>query len=92
MVKESKIEKDSIKSAFRKIVKKDVRYKQDVSDINKNIKWDKKESIKYKLLRNWVTLKIMMTRIPKIKSYGLKYIESIRRMILLDEYAIDPLN
>ena len=53
LVKETKIERDSLKGVFRKIVKRDVRYKLDVNDFNKNIKWDKKENIKYKLLRNW---------------------------------------
>ena len=82
LVKETKIERDSLKNAFRKIVKRDVRYKLDVNDLNKNIKWDKKEKRKYKLLRSWNYIKRMMKRIPKTKSYGLKYLESIRRMIL----------
>ena len=34
-------------------MKRDVRYKLDVNDLNKNIKWDKKENRKYKLLRGW---------------------------------------
>ena len=38
-------------------MKRDVRYKLDVNDLNKNIKWDKKENIKYKLLRNWNYIK-----------------------------------
>ena len=33
-------------------MKRDVRYKLDVNDLNKNIKWVKKENRKYKLLRN----------------------------------------
>ena len=38
-------------------MKRDVRYKLDVNDLNKNIKWDKKENINYKLLRNWNYIK-----------------------------------
>ena len=57
LVKETKIERDSLKNAFRKIVKRDLRYKQDVNDLNKNIKWNKKENRKYKLLRNWNYIK-----------------------------------
>ena len=80
LMKETKIDRDSLKNAFRKIVKRDARYKLDVNDLNKMIIRDKKENIKY--WETGATLKRMMTRIPKIKSYGLKYLESIRRMIL----------
>ena len=38
-------------------MKRDVRYKLDVNDLNKNIKLDKKENRKYKLLRNWNYIK-----------------------------------
>ena len=79
-MKETKIDRDSLKNAFRKIVKRDARYKLDVNDLNKMIIRDKKENIKY--WETGATLKRMMTRIPKIMSYGLKYLESIRRMIL----------
>ena len=42
IVKEIKIERDSLKNAFKEIVKRHARYKLDVNDLNKNIKWDKK--------------------------------------------------
>ena len=51
-MKETKIERDSLKNAFRKIVKRDVKYKLNLNDLNKNIKFDKKANIKYKLLIN----------------------------------------
>ena len=38
-------------------MKRDVRYKLDLNDLNKNIKLDKKGNIKYKLLRNWNYIK-----------------------------------
>ena len=57
LVKETKIERDSLKNAFKKIVKRDVRYKIDLNYLNKNIKLDKKGNIKYKLLRNWNYIK-----------------------------------
>ena len=56
-MKETKIERDSLKNAFRKIVKRDVRYKLDLDGLNKNIKLDKKGNAKYKLLRNWNYIK-----------------------------------
>ena len=34
-MKETKIERDSLKNAFRKIVKRDVRYKLDLDGLNK---------------------------------------------------------
>ena len=56
-MKETKIERDRLKNAFGKIVKREVRYKLDVNYFYKNIKWDKKRNIKYKLLRNWNYIK-----------------------------------
>ena len=57
-MKETKIERDSLKNAFKKTAKRDVRrYKLNLNDLNKNIKLDKKENIKYKLLRNWNCIK-----------------------------------
>ena len=56
-MKGTKIERDSPKNVFRKIVKRDVSYKLEVNDLNKNIKWDEKENRKYKLLRNWNYIK-----------------------------------
>ena len=38
LVKETKIERDSLKNALRKIVKRDLRYKLNLNDLNKNIK------------------------------------------------------
>ena len=38
-------------------MKRDLRYKLDLNDLNKNIKLDKNENIKYKLLRNWNYIK-----------------------------------
>ena len=81
-MKETKIERDSLKNAFRKIVKREVRYKLDINDLNKNIKWGKNRIENINYWETGTTLKRIMTRIPKIKSYGLKYLESIRRMIL----------
>ena len=45
LVKETKIERDSLKNAFRMLMKRDVRYKLELNDLNKNIKWDKKKRI-----------------------------------------------
>ena len=63
-------------------MKRDVRYKLDLNDLNKNIKLDKKENIKYKLLRNWNYIKKNDDKNFQNQEFGLNYQESIRRMIL----------
>ena len=70
-------------------MKRDARYKLDVNDLNKNIKWDKKKNRKYKLLRNWNYIKRMITRIPKFKNYGLKYLESMNDIIFIAKTTED---
>ena len=64
-MKETKIERDRLKNVFRKIVKRDVRYKLDVNDLNKNIKWDKKRIENISYWEAGTTLKEWWKEFPK---------------------------